>query len=151
MLCDTVYRFRAVEQIVLPEYLEIALNSPSIVQEINARKSGISESGISLNHGKLRSLPIPVPEDLALQHRIVQTIRERLSVVEHIDALIDEQSQRAIGLRQSILKRAFSGKLVSQDGRDEPASVLLGRIRSEQENGIPKKARNNKNNKKEAA
>lgn len=150
MLCDTVYRFRAVEGIVLPEYLEIALNAPSIVQEINARKSGISESGISLNHGKLRSLPIPVPGDLASQERVVQTVREQLSLVEHIGALIEEQAQRVDGLRQSILQRTFSGQLVAQDPNNEPASVLLERIRAERENETPKKRCTNKNKKEEA-
>ena len=36
-------------------------------------------------------------------------------------------------LRQSILKKAFAGQLVAQDPRDEPASVLLDRIRAERE------------------
>jgi type I restriction enzyme S subunit len=151
MLCDTVYRFRAREDVVLPEYLEIALNAPAVVQEINRRKSGISESGISLNHGKLRSLPIPVPKSLASQARIVQTVRERMSIVDHQCALVAEQVQRVEALRQAILKRAFSGQLVAQDPQDEPASILLERIRAEREESSPAKRRNNKNGKKEAA
>ena len=39
--------------------------------------------------------------------------------------------QQSEALRQSILKRAFSGQLVSQDPHDEPAAVLLERIRAE--------------------
>lgn len=151
MLCDTVYRFRACEDLVLPEYLEIALNAPAVVQEINRRKSGISESGISLNHGKLRTLPIPVPLKLTSQARIVQTVRERMSIVEHQCALVAEQIQRVEALRQAILKRAFSGKLVAQDPADEPASLLLERIRAEREEGGTTKRSNTKNNKKEAA
>jgi type I restriction enzyme S subunit len=151
MLCDTVYRFRAREEVVLPEYLEIALNAPTVVQELNARKSGISESGISLNHGKLQSLPIPIPSSLADQAHIVRTVRERMSLVEHQCALVAEQIQRADVLRQAILKRAFSGQLLAQDTADEPASVLLERIRAQREESGTPKRRNNKNGKKEAA
>lgn len=151
MLCDTVYRFRAREDLVLPEFLEIALNAPAVVQEINARKSGISESGISLNHGKLQSLLIPVPSSITEQARIVQLVRERMSIVEHQLAIIAEQLQRIESLRQAILKRAFSGQLVAQHPTDEPASALLERIRAEQQEGGGTKRRNNKNAKKEAA
>jgi type I restriction enzyme S subunit len=151
MLCDTVYRFRAREELVFPEYLEIALNAPTVVQELNARKSGISESGISLNHGKLQSLRIPIPSSLADQAHIVQTVRERMSLVEHQCALVAEQIQLADVLRQAILKRAFSGQLLAQDAADEPASVQLERIRAQREESGTPKRRNNKNNKKEAA
>ena len=151
MLCDTVYRFRARTEIVLPEYLEIALNAPTVVQGINARKSGISESGISLNHGKLHSLPVPVPQSLADQARIVQIVRERMSLVEHQCTLVEHEIRRADALSQSILTRAFSGELVAQDAADEPASALLERIRAAREVRGETKRRHSKNGKKEAA
>ena len=44
-------------------------------------------------------------------------------------------------VRQSILKRAFSGKLVPQDPNDEPASVLLEKIRDKRDNKQPKRKR----------
>ena len=151
MLCDTVYRFRAVELSVLPKYLEIALNAPSVRQEIDARKSGISESGISLNHGRIRSLPVPVPADRATQARIVQTVRERLSLIENVAAIVKEQETRVKALRQAILEQAFSGQLVAQNPKDEPASALLERIRAERESVTMKKERATKNGGKKAA
>ena len=48
-----------------------------------------------------------------------------------LDAEIKAALARAEALRQSILKRAFSGQLVLQDPTDEPASALLKRIRAE--------------------
>lgn len=67
----------------------------------------------------------------------------RVSKASQVDELvrcIDGEIRRAEYLLQSILKRAFSGKLVPQDPDDEPASALLQRIRAEQEKG-PKSAK----------
>jgi len=62
-----------------------------------------------------------------------------LNISENIEDLIDNQFYRIASLRQSILKQAFEGKLVPQDPNDEPASVLLERIKAEKSN--PKKAK----------
>ena len=135
MLCDTVYRFRARSNAVLPEYLELALNSPTVQLELDRRKSGISDRGITLNHEKLKTLPVPYFENLDYQAFLVRTVHDKIERLAPLFALIDDQLQRAEALRQSILKRAFSGKLVPQDPDDEPASVLLERIKAEREKG----------------
>ena len=44
---------------------------------------------------------------------------------------LSQELQKAVALRQSILKKAFSGQLVAQDPSDEPASVLLDQIKAE--------------------
>ena len=70
---------------------------------------------------------------LAEQHHIVEETDHRVSVIDEIMSEIDMHQARASRLRQSILKRAFKGKLVPQDPNDEPASVLLERIKKERE------------------
>ena len=75
-------------------------------------------------------MPIPLPP-LPEQHRIVAEVERHLSVIQKTEAVVDASLKRAERLRQSILKQAFSGQLVPQDPDDEPASVLLERIRAE--------------------
>ena len=83
-----------------------------------------------MNLGLIKGLPIPLPP-LAEQRRIVAEVERRLSVIQQAEAAVEANLTRAERLRQSILKQAFSGKLVPQDPNDEPASVLLERIRAE--------------------
>jgi type I restriction enzyme S subunit len=151
MLCDTVYRFRCNEEIVLPEYLELALNSPRVVQDIDSRKSGINESGISLNHGRIKSIPVPMPEDKTVQSVIVTRTREKLSIIEHTESLIESEIRRSEALRQSVLSQAFFGRLVPQDPNDGPASVLLERIRADRDHGGGSRTNNKNSGKTEVA
>ena len=74
---------------------------------------------------------IPIPPTLSEQQRIVSEIETRLSVCDKLEESIIQSLEQAKALRQSILKKAFEGKLVPQDPSDEPASVLLERIRKE--------------------
>ena len=76
------------------------------------------------------TLAIPVPSRVE-QEAIVAAVQTQLSVVEQLEADIDAKLQSAQALRQSILKHAFTGKLVPQDPDDEPASELLQRIAAE--------------------
>ena len=86
----------------------------------------------SINQSDVCMTPVPLPP-LAEQRRIVSEVERRLSVIQQAEASVEANLTRAGRLRQSILKQAFSGKLVPQDPNDEPASVLLERIRAERE------------------
>ncbi|WP_141398024.1 hypothetical protein [Nitrosomonas ureae] len=67
-------------------------------------------------------------------------LEARLPETDQLDQTITTALQQAEVLRQSILKKAFSGQLVPQDPNDEPASELLARIKAErltsQGNGV---------------
>jgi type I restriction enzyme S subunit len=97
---------------------------------------GIAYTGINLV--TLKDLPIPLPP-LAEQKQIVALVEERLSQIDSAQKTIDAELIRAKRLRHSILKRAFEGKLVPQDPKDEPASVLMERIKASRETELPQK------------
>lgn len=80
--------------------------------------------------GTIRQIPVAVPSP-SEQAEIVRILDARLEAADVLEAEIDAALTRADALRQSILKKAFSGQLVPQDPNDEPASALLGRIKTE--------------------
>lgn len=91
-----------------------------------------------LNLGIIKELPYPLCSKQE-QHQIVQEIESRLSVCDKVEKDIADSLKKAQALRQSILKKAFEGKLLSEEEiaackahpEYEPASVLLGRIKAE--------------------
>lgn len=110
---------------VLPDYLNYSLAfypfTPLTTGSTGRRK---------LTQKALMSAPYALPP-LAEQQRIVAEIDRRFSTLDHLESSMEFAFTRASVLRQSILKSAFQGKLVPQDPNDEPASVLLERIRAE--------------------
>ncbi len=96
-----------------------------------------------LNQTILNSLDFPYCEP-AEQLKIVSEIESRLSVCDKIEEGIENSLLQAEALRQSILKRAFEGKLVPQDPNDEPASKLIERIKAERAKSDGVKVKNEK-------
>ncbi len=70
------------------------------------------------------------------QVEIVSQLESKLSEADQLDQTLATALQQADALRQSILKKAFSGQLVAQDKNDEPATALLERIRARKSNGM---------------
>lgn len=114
---------------VLPKYLSIFWNSPAgsaAVKDVASSTTGL----FTLSVSKISRIAVPVPP-LTQQRAIGAEVERRLSAVDRLEAQITSELKRAARLRRSILKRAFEGKLVPQDPNDEPASVLIERIRSQ--------------------
>ena len=96
---------------------------------LNELQTGTSYPAVRDEDVLAQSINLPIGKDE--QIKIVQEIESRLSVCDKIEEGIEQGLQQAEALRQSILKKAFEGKLVPQDPNDEPASVLVERIKAE--------------------
>jgi type I restriction enzyme S subunit len=92
----------------------------------------------SINLTVLSNLPLPLPPKLHEQQAIVAEIESRLSVCDKLEETIQTSLKQAEILRQSILKKAFSGQLVPQNPNDEPASLLLEKIQGDRAKNNPK-------------
>ncbi len=113
-------------------YLVHFLRSDVFEKLIRSLMTGTGIPRITLR--KIEPLLVPLPP-LAEQSRIVAKIDELMPLIEGYGKLEDEReqldSELPDHLRKSILQMAVQGKLVPQDPNDEPASVLLERIREE--------------------
>lgn len=138
MLSDKILRFEIVSSD--KRWILFALRSKHGRQEIERLATGNQESMRNIGQKRIRSIRIPLPP-VAEQLRIVAEVERRLSIADEIATTIGAALARAARLRQSILKRAFEGKLVPQDPNDEPASVLLERIRKERVTAVGERAR----------
>lgn len=94
-----------------PKYLINILSSIDLRNQIEGKAK--STSGVNnINSDELSTLKIQIPPSLEEQKRIVEEIESRLSVADKLEENIKENLQQAEALRQSILKKAFSGELV---------------------------------------
>lgn len=114
------------------QFLIYLINSPLVQSQVKEETRGIGNKNWVLTAISNTLMVLP---PLAEQHRIVAKIEELLPKVEEygkaqeaLDKLNEELPER---LKKSILQEAIEGRLVPQDPNDEPASVLLDKIRKE--------------------
>ena len=122
-------RLRSNPAVLLADYLATLL--PSHLLRTQIEHTAKSTSGVNnINSGEIQSFVGPLCST-SEQAVLVEQLSAGLSVIDVIEMEIDRQLLKADALRRSILKKAFAGQLTPQDPHDEPASVLLDRIRAE--------------------
>ena len=111
-LLSSVCIFKTKKQELKNEFLKYFIQSPFGSKLIANSMTGTAIKRIVLRKIRDAKIILPSTEE---QHRIVQEIESRLSVCDKIEETITASQQQAETLRQSILKRAFEGKLLFND------------------------------------
>ena len=133
-------KFRVWQKYANRMYFKYCIESVSIKEQLGLITQGVAQKKISTSRFKTLLFPFaPLQE----QHQIVKEIESRLSVCDKVEQNITEALEKSEALRQSILKKAFEGKLLSKaeieacrrEADYEPASALLERIRKERPSG----------------
>jgi type I restriction enzyme S subunit len=108
-------------------FLMFFIASPNVQRFLKRHTKGVAQSGVNLED--LRQLPTPVlsMED---QHEIVRRIESAFAWLDKLTAEHNRAAALLPKLEQALLAKAFRGELVPQDPNDEPASLLLERIRA---------------------
>ncbi|TET34329.1 MAG: restriction endonuclease [Planctomycetota bacterium] len=136
LYCDHFIRlkFRFPE---IANWLRLYADSKTVRDYIYHKK--ISSAGQNtVSQTTISSLAVPLPPIDEIS-AIVETYDQQFYSTKAYSAILQKSTLKASSLRQSILKRAFEGKLVPQEPDDEPASILLERIKAEREAAKPKK------------
>lgn len=113
--------------LIMPEYLLWAINSPRSKRQFNKRLKGVGVPNLHLK--EIRDVEIGLPP-VAEQRRIVAKIGWTQEKIKMIESTISSAEVLIDKYRESILQKAFRGELIPQDSNDEPASKLIERIRA---------------------
>lgn len=117
--------YRLIDVSVVP-FVYTFFKSPRGQEQLWEASAGSGRPNLSAP--ELERIPIPLPS-IDEQIEIVREVERRLSASDRLAATLGEQLSRVLIARRSLLSEAFTGRLLPQDSNDEPASVLLNRIR----------------------
>lgn len=127
---------------VFPDYVALIMMSPAFQEQLAQHKSATtSVAAIYLRNFYKMRIPLPSLEE---QMNVVEGIRRALGRLENLTEEASRSRALLDRLEAALLTKAFKGELVPQDLNDEPASVLLERIkfaRAQELQSQPKRGR----------
>lgn len=133
-------KLRVNKNTVSARFIYHLMKSEGFRAKIIEISAGVAQQKVSLTNFKDIKISIP---DLDAQEKIADRIDLLMSFADQLEARLADARARVDTLTQSILTKAFRGELVPQDPADEPASVLLERIKA-QRAAVPKPKRGRK-------
>jgi len=111
-----------------PEFCIISLTSPYGIHQLQKNaKQAVNQA--SINQTDVRSVAVSLPS-LSEQSEIVRRVETLFTFADRIEARLTAAQRAVDRLTPAVLAKAFRGELVPQDPNDEPASVLLERMRA---------------------
>jgi type I restriction enzyme, S subunit len=127
--CSDLVIVRTKKAILLPEYACIFINSSQSQEFVRSEVVGVAQSHFNVGSMKITPLDLPpLPE----QHEIVRRVETLFAKADRIETQYKKARQNVDRLTPALLAKAFRGELVPQDPTDEPASLLLRRVKADQ-------------------
>ncbi len=123
-------RVKVADDSIESGYVLFALNSPPTQHRTEKKIHGLGRPRLNLS--EIKAIPLPLPSQ-AEQGQIAHEVERLLVAADRLATKLNRQLEGARATRQSLLSEAFAGKLVPQDPKDEPISVLLDRIQAARE------------------
>lgn len=119
--------FRPNKKKVHPQYLYWVLSNSNTKAYLENEAKGSTMSNLNLSI--VKNIPFPLP-NVEEQKKIVTQVEQLFAFADKLEARYNKAKVMLDKLPQSILAKAFRGELVAQNANDEPASVLLEKIKA---------------------
>jgi type I restriction enzyme, S subunit len=124
---------------LLPDYLNYCLNSPAGRDYCwQVKSDGVSQSNINAKKLAAFQFDLPTVEE---QKEIIRRVEILFTFADRLESRYQAARAKCDQLTPALLEKAFQGELVPQDPNDEPASVLLERIKSLRSSAEPNQAK----------
>lgn len=117
----------SIQEVLSASYIKYSLHSELLQSRMQRAVKGVAVRGINI--GDVRALQVPLPS-IQEQEEISRQVESLLSLADQLEERLTSARKIVNRLTSALLAKAFRGELVPQDPTDEPASVLLDRIRA---------------------